>query len=191
VIDYCYAKLRELEDVREASIHLSREALRDARRAVSLAHRGELAEAEGILMAALSRRSEFLEGVGPDARSLAIATLAQSTQELVEALLLVKMLSGGELPSPEDLGVGCREYVLGLADAALELRRAALNSLSKGDSESARGLVGLMEVLLDRLSLLVFPDSLLPVRHKIDTLRALIDRTRSDILCSAGRGGSP
>ncbi len=78
--------------------------------------------------------------------------------------------------------------MLGLADAALELRRAALNLLNRGDLEGARGLVAVMEGLMDRLSMLVYPDALLPVRHKVDTLRALIDRTKSDILYSSGGG---
>ncbi len=188
VIDHCDQGLKELEQTREDSIRLSRELLRDARRAVSLAHRGHLQEAEEIVLGAFSRHNAFLSGLSGDARQLAYVTLAQASQELVEAMLVVRMLSGTDPPLPEDLGVGCREYVLGLADAALELRRAALNLLNRGDLEGARGLVTIMEGLMDRLSLLVFPDALLPVRHKVDTLRALIDRTKSDILCSMGGG---
>lgn len=188
VIDRCDQHLKGLEEVREKSIRLSRDLLRDARKAVSLAHRSRLQEAEEIVRAAFSRHNAFLGGLSGDARQLAYTTLAQASQELVEAILVVKMLSGADPPHPEDLGVGCREYVLGLADAALELRRAALNLLNRGDLEGARGLVAVMEGLMDRLSMLVYPDALLPVRHKVDTLRALIDRTKSDILYSAGGG---
>ncbi len=162
--------------------------MRDARKAVSLAHRGLLQEAEEVVRSAISRYNAFLSGLSGDARQLAYVSLAQASQELAEAILVVKMLSGADPPLPEDLGVGCREYVLGLADAALELRRAALNLLNRGDLEGARRLVAVMEGLMDRLSMLVYPDSLLPVRHKVDTLRALIDRTKSDILYSAGGG---
>ncbi|RLG42579.1 MAG: hypothetical protein DRO01_01175 [Thermoproteota archaeon] len=188
VIDRCDQHLKGLEQTREESIRLSRDLLRDARKAVSLAHRGLLQEAEEVVRSAISRYNAFLSGLSGDARQLAYVSLAQASQELAEAILVVKMLSGADPPLPEDLGVGCREYVLGLADAALELRRAALNLLNRGDLEGARRLVAVMEGLMDRLSMLVYPDSLLPVRHKVDTLRALIDRTKSDILYSAGGG---
>ncbi|MDK2463936.1 MAG: hypothetical protein QI223_04065 [Candidatus Korarchaeota archaeon] len=188
VIDRCDQHLKGLEGTREESIRLSRDLLRNARKAVSLAHRGRLQEAEEVVRAAFSRYNAFLGGLSGDARQLAYETLAQASQELVEAILVVKMLSGTDPPHPEDLSVGCREYVLGLADAALELRRAALNLLNRGDLEGARGLVAVMEGLMDRLSMLVYPDALLPVRHKVDTLRALIDRTKSDILYSSGGG---
>lgn len=188
VIDRCDQHLKGLEQTREESIRLSRDLLRDARKAVSLAHRGLLEEAEEVVRSAISRYNAFLSGLSGDARQLAYVTLAQASQELAEAILVVKMLSGADPPLPEDLGVECREYVLGLADAALELRRAALNLLNRGDLEGARQLVAIMEGLMDRLSMLVYPDALLPVRHKVDTLRALIDRTKSDILYSAGGG---
>ena len=186
-IELCRVRLEEVEEARERAIRLSRGLLKLARKAVSLAHRGEPKEAQKIAKEGLKTYCEFMSGLSETTRSVCLSALAPSVQELVEATVLSQLLIGNEISGPDELGVGCREYLLGLADAALELRRAALDALRRNAPERAERLVEIMESLMDSLSILVFPDAILPIRHKVDALRSLIDRTRSDIIASAGR----
>ena len=187
-IELCRARLEEVEEAREQAIKLSRELLKLAREAVSLAHRGKPEEAGRLAREGLKTYREFTSNLNEMTRSACLSTLASSAQELVEAVLLSQLLINRKISGPDELGIGCREYLLGLADAALELRRAALDALRRDSPERAERLLEIMESLMDSLTVLIFPDAVLPIRHKVDTLRSLIDRTRSDIIAYVGRG---
>lgn len=102
-------------------------------------------------------------------------------QECVEASLLDATFQGGELPGPRELGVEPEPYLLGLGDLIGELRRRVLQELSAADLPEAERLLALMEELTHALMRFEAPRSIVALKPKQDTARALVERTRGDI----------
>ncbi len=110
------------------------------------------------------------------------SVVSDAVQEAVEGIVLARLLRKEPVPYREDLSVGPKEYVLGIADAIGELRRVALQFLLNGKTSEAEQLVTIMEEMYENLNSMVFPDSFLPVRRKADLARSLIEKTLSEIL---------
>ncbi|MCI4347757.1 MAG: haloacid dehalogenase [Thermoplasmata archaeon] len=102
-------------------------------------------------------------------------------QECVEATLLDATFQGGELPGPAEIGVEPEPYLLGLGDLVGELRRRVLQELSGADLPEAERLLALMEELSHALARFEAPRSIVPLKPKQDTARALVERTRGDL----------
>ncbi|MCI4348948.1 MAG: hypothetical protein L3J93_01850 [Thermoplasmata archaeon] len=102
-------------------------------------------------------------------------------QEAVEAILLARILRGARLPSPRELGVGAEAYLPGLGDLVGEIRRLVLSSLGAGDLAAARRRLGEMDSVVRSLLHFEAPRSIVPLKPKQDTARALLERTRGDV----------
>lgn len=62
------------------------------------------------------------------------------------------------------------------------MRRAALESLRRGDKERGRRILEEMENLYDILWRLEYPKSLVPgLRQKVDAMRKILEDTRHDV----------
>jgi translin len=108
--------------------------------------------------------------------------ITDAEKELVEAAMVLAAIEGAELPGPRTLQVSLVSYLNGAAEAASELRRAVLDLLRAGDLPEAQRLLGIMEMVHDDLGTLDFPDGLTGgLRRSNDALRAVIERTRSDL----------
>lgn len=89
------------------------------------------------------------------------------------------------MPEPEEVGIPYEPYLLGLADAMGELRRAVLDFLRKGELKSAEELFSLMEGVYEFLVEFDYPDAVLPgMKRKQDVVRGLIERTRGELILS-------
>lgn len=108
--------------------------------------------------------------------------LHDAEKEYAEARLCAAMVHGQALPSPADLAVMPHSWLRGLAEAASELRRNALDRLRAGDLEAGEALLGAMDDAYDVLASVDLPDALTGgLRRTVDTLRAVTERTRGDI----------
>lgn len=87
------------------------------------------------------------------------------------------------MPEPEEVGVPHEPYLLGLADAEGELRRAILDLLRKGELRQAEELFSLMERVYEFLVEFDYPDAILPgMKRKQDVVRGLIEKTRGELI---------
>ncbi len=107
-------------------------------------------------------------------------------KEYVEAMITRALVRGdADLPTPEDLGVLTSTYLNGLAEAASELRRHVLNLLRDGQMDEARRLLDVMDTIYDVLFSFGYPDAITGgLRHRVDQLRAVLERTRGDVTAS-------
>ena len=103
-------------------------------------------------------------------------------QELVEVEVLLSIVEDKPIPSPEDLGVGIPIYALGVADVIGELRREILIAISNNDLRLADRFLEWMQILVEEISQFAYPNSLIPIRHKVDVGRSLLDKTFSELL---------
>jgi len=97
-------------------------------------------------------------------------------QEYVEAKALLEVEEGHGIPKASNLKVPRKAYVLGLADLIGELKRRAITSLIKGDVETAKSRMDLMNKIFQALETLEYPRSLIPgLRKKLDDMRKSIE----------------
>ena len=101
---------------------------------------------------------------------------------MVEASLVLTFEKDNILLFPSELNVSSVGYIGGLGDAIGEWRRRALDLLRELDIDSASKYLSIMELSMDILSELDYPDGMTGgLRRIADNARAIIERTRSDI----------
>ena len=183
IVDRIAAELDETDRVRELALKSARTITRLAATAIRGMHRGDdpskmLAEAQ----TETKRLGTLLAG-HPDLWHG--GSMEGALQEVSEAAVVHALLRGKPLPEPEALGVTSAAYLLGLADAVGELRRLALDRMRDGKVDDAAGYLGMMEDIFDALLRFDHPDAIVPLRHKQDVARGLLERTRGELAVAA------
>ena len=108
--------------------------------------------------------------------------LHDAEKEYVEAVLTAAMVAGTPVPGPDVLDVRIPAWLNGLAEAASELRRHALDRLRDGQLDEAERLLQAMDDVYDALVAVDHPDALTGgLRRTTDALRAVVERTRGDV----------
>jgi translin len=108
--------------------------------------------------------------------------LHDAEKEYAEAVLTRALVSGAALLDFQALGVGVPAWLNGLAEAASELRRHLLDRLRAGEVATAEELLERMEEVYEALVSVDFPDAITGgLRRTADSLRAVLERTRSDV----------
>ncbi len=109
-----------------------------------------------------------------------------AVKEYAEAELTAALLSGRELPTPQDLGLDAVPYLKGLGEAVGELRRRLLDELRTGDVPAAEVTFARMETIIGLLTSLDYPDGMTSgLRRTTDVARSLIERSRADLTMTA------
>ncbi len=175
--------LKNLDKTRDIVLSKSRIGIKEAGRAIEYFH----AEKHGKLQSQLDQANTILKEVNAlissEERLKHSGIVHALEQEIVEAATLLAIVSRTPIPSPRELDVTDIGYILGLTDVVGELRRYCLNQLKKGDAKEAEWGLGMMEELYAELNAPVFPKNIIPnFRRKMDGLRALVERTRGDVI---------
>ncbi len=143
---------------------------RDAERAAAF-----IADSEAAI-----RRAQ--EALAPFPMVAYAGFLHDAEKEYAEAVLTRALVAGGPLPGPADLAVGVPAWLNGLAEAASELRRHLLDLLRHDQTADAEWLLTAMEDVYEALVGVDFPDAVTGgLRRTADALRAVLERTRSDV----------
>ncbi len=181
VMAYLLKELEEKAHLQEKIQTSSRKIILFSKQAVMAMHRHDLGEAESKLKEAENLLHELETGQlgSSDMRGGPART---SCQEYAEAKILLATARDEDLPSPREIGVPSVSYVLGLADAIGEFRRAAVDSLTTGNIKRAEDYLQLMqEVYEELLPLQDFYTLISELRRKMDVARHLIELTFSDV----------
>jgi len=106
-------------------------------------------------------------------------------KEYVEAHITYALVQGAPFPTPEALGAEDAAYTKGMAEAATELRRRALDILRKGYSQDAEALLEAMDEIYTELVTFDYPDAVTyGLRRQTDVVRGVLERTRGDLTIS-------
>jgi len=173
------AELDEKDRVREVALRSARDVVRLSGAAMRAMHRGE--DARKLLAAARENARSLHTILGDHADLWHGGAVEQALQEVSEAAIVHSLLTGRALPDPKTLGVTSAAYLLGLADAVGELRRFALDRMRAGDVAKASGFLEMMEDIFDVLLRFDHPNAIVPLRHKQDVARGLLERTRGEL----------
>ena len=108
--------------------------------------------------------------------------LHDAEKEYAEAVLTARLVRGGALPAWDEIGVELPAWLNGMAEAASELRRHLLDRLRAGETDLAERLLTQMEDVYEALVVVDYPDAVTGgLRRTADALRAVLERTRSDV----------
>jgi len=168
--------------VRERAIATSRALIRQCANAIRAVHRGEFAEAEGLLAEATGTARSLRASVANEPALLYAGYTQDALKEYAEAALVYAFLHGDAPPGPATLQVEPAAYLNGLAEAASELRRAILDGLRHGEVLRGEALLEVMDEVYSMLVTVDYPDAITGgLRRTTDALRAVLERTRGDM----------
>jgi translin len=167
---------------REKAISQSRHVIRASANSIRAAHRGEFDDARSGAAEASRMLREIVDHTTDHASLAGAGYVQDAMKEVAEAHLSIAILAGSPLPSPADLGVSASGWLNGLAEAASELRRDALDALRRNDVPRAEELLQHMDAIYGELVTVDFPDAITGgIRRTTDQLRAVLERTRGDV----------
>jgi translin len=145
-------------------------------------HRHQDADAAARLEEARAALAEAQDALRPHPAVAHAGFLHDAEKEYAEASMTAALVAGLPLPGAEALGVAGPAWCNGLAEAASELRRHLLDRLRAGELAEAERLLSAMDDVYDLLVTIDFPDALTGgLRRTTDALRAVLERTRSDL----------
>lgn len=183
-------QVAELRDGLEAMHQAREEALRRCRLLIQRSaacirhvHRRQFEDAARILEEARDIALDSRNRLRDFPEILYAGYVQDAEKEFVEAAAVVAWIGQrADTPARESLSVGIVPYLNGLGEAASEVRRFLLDELRKGRLEESERLLGQMESVYDDLVTFDYPDTLTGgLRRTCDALRAVIERTRSDV----------
>lgn len=171
---------------RERGMGTSRDAIRACGNAIRAMHRYEmdvaksrLAEAQKHLDSAHVELSGF-----PDI--LHAGFVHDAEKELAEARITFALVTGANLPSPQDLGLPPSPYLKGMAEAIGELRRHILDLMRRGELKRCEELLGAMDDMYYLLVSMDYPEGITyGLRRLTDVARTIVERTRGDYTTSS------
>ena len=187
-LDKIQEELKKKEEVRREVQEDMRKALRLSKQAILFVHQDRFDDARESLKGAEGLLAK-LHGLVKNNPDLLYTGLVDTTfEEYAEAQVFLNLVEERRFIGPEDLKVPVVPYVLGLGDVVGELRRRALDSLRKGEVETAEECLQLMENIYVELT--AMDDAYMLVhglRRKCDVARHVIESTRGDVTIEARR----
>lgn len=177
---------------RDAAVTISRELIRHCSMSIRASHRDDWAEAERLLADARRIAEDMLARVNDFPELLFAGYTQDAVKELVEAHVTLAIAQGLPFPTPESItpgGVEYAAYLNGLAEAAGELRRRALDKMRAGHNTESERLLAAMDDIYDVLVTMDFPDAVTGgLRRNTDMVRGVLERTRADLTTSFMEG---
>ncbi len=172
----------ELDAAREKVLPGCREVIRNCSQAIRAVHRQEFERAVELLKTARRLLNEAEQTVA-DYNALSNTGFFRDAQkEYAEGSILLSVVNGKPMPSPEELGIDNAAYLNGLGEAVGELRRYLLDSMRRDDVSRGEELLRVMDDAYSILVTIDFPDAITGgLRRTTDMVRGVLERTRSDL----------
>lgn len=182
IIDRVSQTFEAKSAVRNDTLARSRELIRYCANSIRATQRGDDSEAQALLQTARETAALMIA----DAQKYPDVYHAGYTQdalkELAEAHITRAVILEEALPAPEALNVEYAAYLNGLAEAAGELRRFALDALRRGNVTLAERILGNMDEIYSVLVTVDFSDAITGgLRRNTDMVRGVLERTRGDV----------
>jgi translin len=168
--------------VREETLALSREVIRTSANTIRTAHRGELDRAREMLRGAREAVAQMRTRLAGYPDIYGAGYVHDCQKELVEATAYLAVVSGQELPDPDEVGVEYPAYLNGLGETVGEIRRHTLDVMRHGRLDQAETLLATMDEIYHVLVTMDYPDALTGgLRRTTDGVRGIIEKTRGEL----------
>ncbi len=174
--------MEAMHQTREAALPQCRLLIQTCSKCIRHVHRREFDAAGRLLERAKGIAAQARQALEEYPQLLYAGYLQDAEKELVEAAAVLAIVLDTPLPTADELGVGMSSYLNGMGEASSECRRYVLDEMRKGDLSKAESMLVQMESIYDDLITFDYADSLTGgLRRTCDALRAVIERTRSDL----------
>ncbi len=178
ILDHFAAK----NAAREQALSASRTIIRMSANSIRAVHRGEFDKAAAQLDEAKAVRDAAVKALEGHADVYHAGFLHDAQKEYAEARTTLALLSGGAIPSPEELGVEYPAYLNGIAEAVGEMRRMVLDRLRAGQYDGCEEILDAMDDIYSVLVTIDFPDAMTGgLRRTTDQTRGILEKTRGDL----------
>ncbi len=182
IIEAIRATFTARNAARDLTLNRSRELIRFCSLTIRAVHREEFAEAEQLLNTAKQAAAAMKADIMPHPELYYTGYTQDALKELTEACCVFAIVQGKLIPAPGEIEVDEAAYLNGLAEAASELRRRALDLIRRDRLEEAERMLAAMDDIYAQLVTIDFPDAITGgLRRTTDTLRAVLERTRGDM----------
>ena len=182
IADHLRQNLTAIDQAREKALPLSREVIRHCSRAIRTIHRQEFDQAKELLQSARQLLGEAGQAVAAYTELNFAGFIRDAQKEFAEGSITLALVTGQQLPRPDELGVDPAAYLNGLGEAVGELRRYLLDSMRKGDLSRGEEILSAMDDIYNTLVTMDFPDTITGgLRRTTDMVRGVLERTRSDL----------
>ena len=176
------ATFDKLNDVREQSLTISREIVRECSKSIRNVHRNDISDAEKHIKIAKEKLND-LKSICSEISEISYAGyVLDAEREFVEAVMFYNFEVKGTIEPFSAFNLHPSSYIQGIGDTIGEWRRKALDHLRNLDIKKAETYLEIMEEGMGILNELDYPDALTGgLRRYADNARSIIERTRSDI----------
>jgi translin len=185
VVTSITSELEIKQKARDRALVDSRQIVRHAATTIRALHRGEYDKASESLKQGRAMVSATREELAEHPDLYWTGYVQDAQKEIAEAYLVAAIVQDSEMPGPRDIGVENAPFLNGLAEAASEMRRYALDRIRKGsdaDMSEAERVLQAMDDIYTALITVDFPDAITGgLRRTTDSLRAVLERTRGDL----------
>jgi translin len=181
-------RAQHMHEAREIGLAKCRKLIQTSAKCIRHVHRHQFEEAERLLVEAKGIAEDARQALTPYGELYYAGYLHDAEKEMVEAAAVLSIVHQRPYPQPEDLNVLPMSYLNGMGEAASEVRRFSLDEMRKGRIDEAERILRQMEIIYDDLITFDFADSMTGgLRRTCDALRAVIERTRSDLTATASQ----
>jgi translin len=183
IIDEVNQVFEAKNSIRDLTLQRSRELIRYCANSIRAIQRGDTTESRELLQIARDIAAEMIAEaqIYPDVYYAGYTQ--DALKELAEAYLTQAIILEETLPTPEAiLKIDHAAYLNGLAEAAGELRRFALDALRRGEVSRAERILARMDDIYSVLVIVDFPSAITGgLRRTTDMVRGVLERTRGDV----------
>lgn len=175
-------ELDAVHAAREVGLAASRRAIRAAGSAIRAVHGRKPDRYDALLAECAAALREAQHALAPYPAVAHAGFLHDAEKEYAEAVLTASLVAREPLADHHALDVGLPAWLNGLAEAACELRRHLLDRLRDGETAVAEELLAAMDDVYELVVSVDYPDAVTGgLRRSADALRAVLERTRSDL----------
>ena len=158
----------DLDEARENIIRKSRDVIKLSKNIIYSVHRKDLSTAKkGV--EDIKKEVKTLSVIATKNSSLYVGSYNCAIQEYVEAVCYYDFATANKLTTPDKLGVGMEDYLLGCCDLIGELVRNAINSSINGDHKQAFKIKEFVDEFYNELMKFDFRNS--ELRKKFDGVK--------------------
>ena len=188
IINLSNASFESIHSAGEIGITVSREVIGISSRSIRSAHRGDYIVAQKLIDEALVKIKSAKPKIVKVSSEINTTFLLDSEKEVCEAIIFMSFVSGNQVPKKYLKIFSPSSWLKGMAEAASELRRTALDKIRDNSVKESEGYLNIMNDVVDMLESVDFPEGVTAgLRRTTDQLRSVVERTRGDITIALER----
>ncbi len=179
---------KDIHESREIGLKISREIIGISSRSIRAAHRGEHKESQKLIDEGIKKLKSVKPKIIKHSSDMNSTFMLDGEKELCEAIFFISFTSNQSIPSKYINSFSPSSLLKGMAEAASELRRSALDKIRDNEVAESEKYLEIMNEVVDVLESVDFPEGVTAgLRRTTDQLRSVVERTRGDITIALER----